>query len=80
MHKEITATKIDPNAIIWHESNEALILYYKVCAKSHSKKSFDRLINFKNLILIITFLLLSLKKLSDIVCDLFCTVYSQAAT
>lgn len=37
MHKEITATKIDPNAIIWHESNEALILHHNVCAKSHSK-------------------------------------------
>ena len=34
----ITATKIDPNLIICHESNEALILYYKVGAKSHSKK------------------------------------------
>ena len=80
MHKEITATTIDPKAIIWHESNEALILYYNVCAKSHSNKSFGRLINFKRLILIITFLLLSLKKVSGIVCDLFCTVYSQAAT
>ena len=76
----ITATKIDPNLIICHESNEALILYYKVGAKSHSKKRFGRLKNFKKLILIITFLLLSLKKLSDIVCNLFCTVYSQAAT
>ena len=38
MHKEITAAKIDPNAIIWNESNEALILYYKVCAKSHTEK------------------------------------------
>ena len=80
MFKEITTTKIDPNFIIRHESNEALISYYKVCAKSHSNKSFGRLINFKKLILIITFLLQSLKKLSDIVCDLFCTVYSQAAT
>ena len=80
MLKEITTTRIDPNFIIRHESNEALILYYKVCAKSHGKKSFGRLINFKKLILIITFLLLSLKKLSDIVCDLFCTVYPQAAT
>ena len=80
MLKEITTTKIDPNFIIRHESNEALISYYEVCAKSHSNKSFGRLINFKKLILIITFLLLSLKKLSDIVCDLFCTVYSQAAT
>ena len=80
MLKEITATKIDPSFIIWHESNQALILYYKVCAKSHSNKSFGRLTNFKKLILIITFLLLSLKNLSDIVCDLFYTVYSQAAT
>ena len=80
MLKEITETKIDPNFIIWHESNQALILYYKVCAKSHSNKSFGRLTNFKKLILIITFLLLSLKNLSGIVCDLFCTTYSQAAT
>lgn len=80
MLKEITTTKIDPNFIIRHESNEASILCYKVCAKSHSNKSFGRLINFKKLILIITFLLLFLKKLSGIVCDLFCTVYSQAAT
>ena len=79
MLKEITTTRIDPNFIIRHESNEALISCYKVGAKSHSNKSFGRLINFKKLILIITFLLLSLK-LSDIVCDLFCTVYSQAAT
>ena len=80
MLKEITTTRIDPNFIIGHESNEALISCYKVGAKSHSNKSFGRLINFKKLILIITFLLQSLKKLSDIVCDLFCTVYSQAAT
>ena len=44
MLKEITTTKIDPNFIIRHESNEALISYYKVCAKSHSNKSFGRLI------------------------------------
>lgn len=47
MLKEITTTKIDPNFIIKHESNEASILCYKVCAKSHSNKSFGRLINFK---------------------------------